>query len=146
MWRIVVLPAPFGPSRPVIPGPRAKVMSLTATTLPYQRETPSSTMAAAGPAGAASALGSGANDWGSRGDPREPADGDRDRADDPDRRRREEGDVRQVDELKSVPNGDAEQDRVRAVEDRGRAEEDQPRPDRRRSRARRRSRRRCSGS
>ncbi len=35
----VDLPAPFGPSRPVTPGPSANEMSLTATTLPYQRET-----------------------------------------------------------------------------------------------------------
>jgi hypothetical protein len=35
----VDLPAPFGPSRPVTPGPIAIVMSLIATTLPYQRET-----------------------------------------------------------------------------------------------------------
>src|ERR1700756_4100938 len=33
----VDLPAPFGPSRPVTPGPRVMVMSLTATTSPYQR-------------------------------------------------------------------------------------------------------------
>src|SRR5580698_6705244 len=36
---IVDLPAPFGPSRPVTPGPTDIVMSLTATTLPYQRDT-----------------------------------------------------------------------------------------------------------
>ena len=35
----VVLPAPFGPSSPVTPGPRVMVMLLTATTLPYQRDT-----------------------------------------------------------------------------------------------------------
>jgi hypothetical protein len=35
----VVLPAPFGPSRPVTPGPSVMLTSLTATTLPYQRET-----------------------------------------------------------------------------------------------------------
>ena len=40
MWRSVVLPAPFGPSRPVMPAATSKVTSLTATTLPYQRETP----------------------------------------------------------------------------------------------------------
>ena len=38
-WSSVDLPAPFGPSRPVTPGPRPNEMSLTATTLPYQRET-----------------------------------------------------------------------------------------------------------
>src|SRR5688572_2982411 len=38
----VDLPAPLGPSRPVTPGPRCMVTSLTATTLPYQRETCSS--------------------------------------------------------------------------------------------------------
>ncbi len=45
MWSSVDLPAPFGPSRPVTPGPRANEMSLTATTLPYQRETWSSASA-----------------------------------------------------------------------------------------------------
>ena len=51
----VVLPAPFGPSSPVTPGPTEKETSLTATTLPYQRETrstvtssPSSTAEAGG--------------------------------------------------------------------------------------------------
>ncbi len=40
----VVLPAPFGPKRPVTPGPIVMVTSLTATTLPNQRETPASSM------------------------------------------------------------------------------------------------------
>ncbi len=40
MCSSVVLPAPFGPSSPVTPGRRVMVTSLTATTLPYQRETP----------------------------------------------------------------------------------------------------------
>src|SRR5213078_4030697 len=35
----VDFPAPFGPSRPVTPGLMVIVMSLTATTLPNQRET-----------------------------------------------------------------------------------------------------------
>ena len=39
MCMIVDLPAPFGPSRPVTPGSMDMVMSLTATTLPYQRDT-----------------------------------------------------------------------------------------------------------
>ena len=39
MWISVDLPAPLGPSRPVTPGPIVMVTSLTATTLPYQRET-----------------------------------------------------------------------------------------------------------
>ena len=39
MCSSVDLPAPFGPSRPVTPGPMLIVMSLTATTLPYQRDT-----------------------------------------------------------------------------------------------------------
>ncbi len=39
MWISVDLPAPLGPSRPVMPGPIVMVTSLTATTLPYQRET-----------------------------------------------------------------------------------------------------------
>src|SRR5262245_52928421 len=61
MCRIVVLPAPLGPSRPVIPGPRANVMSLTATTGPYQRDTRSRTIGAVGAPAVASADGSGAN-------------------------------------------------------------------------------------
>src|SRR5260221_12312613 len=40
----VDLPAPFGPSSPVTPGPMVIVMSLTATTLPYQRDTLRSSM------------------------------------------------------------------------------------------------------
>ena len=36
----VVFPAPFGPSRPVMPGRTSNETSLTATTLPNQRETP----------------------------------------------------------------------------------------------------------
>ena len=39
MWIRVDLPAPLGPSRPVTPGPIVIVTSLTATTLPNQRET-----------------------------------------------------------------------------------------------------------
>ena len=42
----MVLPAPFGPRRPVIPAPRLKLMSLTATTLPYQRDARSRTIGA----------------------------------------------------------------------------------------------------
>src|SRR5690606_41743896 len=38
----VDLPAPLGPSRPVTPGPTVIDTSLTATTLPYQRDTASS--------------------------------------------------------------------------------------------------------
>ena len=38
MCRMVDLPAPLGPSRPVMPPSSPKVTSLTATTLPYQRE------------------------------------------------------------------------------------------------------------
>ena len=44
MCMIVDLPAPFGPSRPVTPGSMDMVMSLTATTLPYQRDTLRSSM------------------------------------------------------------------------------------------------------
>ena len=40
MCSTVVLPAPFGPSSPVTPGPSVIVMSLTATTLPYHLDTP----------------------------------------------------------------------------------------------------------
>jgi hypothetical protein len=36
----VVLPAPFGPNNPVMPGITSNVTSLTATTLPNQRDTP----------------------------------------------------------------------------------------------------------
>src|SRR5689334_3699110 len=39
MCSTVVLPAPLGPSRPVTPGASVMVTPLTATTLPYQRET-----------------------------------------------------------------------------------------------------------
>src|SRR5579864_1813302 len=39
MCMMVDLPAPFGPRRPVTPGPMDIVTSLTATTLPYQRDT-----------------------------------------------------------------------------------------------------------
>ena len=42
----VLLPAPLGPSRPVTPGSRLKLTSLTATTFPYQRETPESSTGA----------------------------------------------------------------------------------------------------
>src|SRR6516164_8950556 len=44
MCMIVDFPAPFGPSSPVTPGPIDIVTSLTATTLPYQRETLRSSM------------------------------------------------------------------------------------------------------
>jgi len=40
MRNSVVLPAPFGPSSPVMPGMMSNVTSLTATTLPNQRDTP----------------------------------------------------------------------------------------------------------
>src|SRR5262245_2075780 len=43
----VDLPAPLGPRRPVTPAPSWIEMSLTATTLPYQRDTWSSEMAGA---------------------------------------------------------------------------------------------------
>src|SRR5690606_25717941 len=53
-WRSVDLPAPLGPSRPVTPGPIVMVTSLTATTLPYQRETwESSILTARPPSGSA---------------------------------------------------------------------------------------------
>ena len=45
----VDFPAPFGPSRPVTPGPIVMVMSLTATTLPNQRETWSMLSVVTGP-------------------------------------------------------------------------------------------------
>ena len=48
-WSSVDFPAPFGPSSPVTPEPSANEMSLTATTLPYQRDTCST--ARAGEAG-----------------------------------------------------------------------------------------------
>src|SRR5918994_3755507 len=50
-WRSVDLPAPLGPSRPVTPGPSANEMSLTATTLPYQREAWSTAIAGGDPGG-----------------------------------------------------------------------------------------------
>jgi len=43
----VVLPAPLGPSSPVMPGATSKLISLTATTLPNQRDTPSTRMTGA---------------------------------------------------------------------------------------------------
>src|SRR5690606_41971880 len=43
MWMSVDFPAPFGPSSPVTPGPTFIETPLTATTLPYQRDTFSST-------------------------------------------------------------------------------------------------------
>lgn len=39
MWISVDLPAPFGPSSPVTPGPTFIDTPLTATTFPYQRDT-----------------------------------------------------------------------------------------------------------
>src|SRR5215467_6497188 len=48
MCSTVVLPAPFGPSRPVTPGPSAIVTSLTATTLPYHRDTAARSIALIG--------------------------------------------------------------------------------------------------
>ena len=44
----VDLPAPFGPSSPVTPGPMVIETSLTATTLRYHRETWSSWIVAHG--------------------------------------------------------------------------------------------------
>ena len=55
--RSVDLPAPLGPSSPVTPAPRANEMSLTATTLPYQRETWSTSSAGVTPGGAVTAGG-----------------------------------------------------------------------------------------
>ena len=46
--RSVDFPAPFGPRRPVTPGPSPNEMSLTATTLPYQRATCSTSRAGIG--------------------------------------------------------------------------------------------------
>ena len=51
MWMSVDFPAPFGPSSPVTPGPTFIETSLTATTLPYQRETFSSTSSHDAPRG-----------------------------------------------------------------------------------------------
>ncbi len=48
MWRIVDFPAPFGPRRPVTPAASEKPTPLTATTLPYQRETSASSTSGAG--------------------------------------------------------------------------------------------------
>ncbi len=44
----VLLPAPFGPSKPVIPGATSKEMPFTATTFPYQRDTSRTAMVAPG--------------------------------------------------------------------------------------------------
>src|SRR5690606_8152899 len=49
MCRRVLLPAPLGPSSPVTPGPRVMLTLLTATTLPYQRDTPDSSTTLAAP-------------------------------------------------------------------------------------------------
>ena len=93
--RSVDLPAPFGPSRPVTPGPSANEMSLTATTLPYQRETWSTSRrggAAVGgarrPAARPSARPTRRVDAADRScrDPQVAADGQPDAADDPDDR------------------------------------------------------------
>ena len=48
MRRRVVLPAPFGPSRPVMPEPMFSVMSLTATTFPNHLDTESNETMASG--------------------------------------------------------------------------------------------------
>src|SRR4026207_286282 len=48
MCRIVALPAPLGPRPPGPPPPGLKLMSLTATPLPYQRETLVSSTASLG--------------------------------------------------------------------------------------------------
>src|SRR4051812_44066563 len=54
MCSTVVLPAPFGPSTPVMPAPSEQETSFTATTLPYQRDAClSSTRADPGPEGGA---------------------------------------------------------------------------------------------
>src|SRR3954454_4033209 len=58
----VDLPAPFGPRRPVMPGPMATETSFTATTLPYQRETWSTRIVA--PAGGVASGGAGCSDVG----------------------------------------------------------------------------------
>ena len=47
MWSSVDLPAPLGPSNPVMPGPSVTVMAFTATTLPYQRDASRSSICAA---------------------------------------------------------------------------------------------------
>ena len=46
----VLLPAPLGPSSPVTPGETSNEISLTATTLPYHRDTPSSAIVGPSPA------------------------------------------------------------------------------------------------
>ena len=52
MCRMVDLPAPFGPSRPVMPPSSRKLTSLTATTLPYQRDALATSTAGAASDGA----------------------------------------------------------------------------------------------
>src|SRR5689334_16753781 len=48
-FSMVDLPAPFGPSSPVTPGPMPHVMSETATMSPYHLATPRRTMIASSP-------------------------------------------------------------------------------------------------
>ena len=99
-------------------------MSLTATTWPYQRETPSSTIGAVGAPAGVSADGSGGEGRdASHADPLEAADADRERADDADRGGAEVRDVGQLDEEELVAERDAEEDGVRPVEDRARADQ-----------------------
>src|SRR5262245_33447643 len=149
MCRIVVLPAPLGPSRPVMPGPSAKVMSFTATTGPYQRETRSRTIGAVWASAGASAEGSGANvgtvmpapsagavrGRPSYGERQEAPDADHERADDADGCGCRVGDVGPLREREVGVERDAEQDRVRAIEHGAGRDQHQPVADRRRSQA-----------
>src|SRR4026208_1616607 len=73
MCRMVDLPAPFGPSSPVTPPSSLKLMSLTATTLPYQRETlgtPTGPLARAPDVRARAVTGCAADPLGGRAGPR----------------------------------------------------------------------------
>ena len=147
-WRRVDLPAPFGPRRPVIPEPIAKLMSLTATTLPNQRETRSRTIGwrpssrpAAARCRARSAAWRRAVTARSCRDPHEAAEGDED-GDERDQDRARRGTSRSGGRRRSSVLGEPgpEEQRVRAVEDRARAEEDEDDARGRRSPGRSRSR------
>src|SRR3954453_2592066 len=149
MWRSVDLPAPLGPRRPVIPAAIPKLMSLTATTLPYHRETRSRRIggdgsaavglrdesAAAGrgdgsPAAGGGAVGSGLSVAISDGHPDEAADGEPGRHRGHAGRAEEERPRRQLEEEEVLVERLSEEERGRAIEDRPRAQKDEPRADR----------------
>ena len=123
------MPAPLGPSRPVTPGPSPNVMSLTATTLPYQRETCSTASAGAGPPAGAATDGALVGAVGGIVSVMPRCSGIADRPDEqrrPDERCRDVGVSRQVDLAHDLAcRLYIEQRRVDASEDVGRAEQDE---------------------